>query len=115
MVRARVGDPLFMRYAVRQDGTQVTQSNAPELVRALVGAANLAAGQRVLEVGTGSGYSTAVRAHTVGPAGHVVSLDVNEALVERASDLLRGDGPGQVEVYRQDARASSLSAAYSTA
>jgi protein-L-isoaspartate(D-aspartate) O-methyltransferase len=99
-----VRDPLFRRYTVREDGAPVTQSTAPELVRTMVGAADLAPGQRVLEVGTGSGYSTAVLAQTVGPAGHVVSLDVNQALVERARALLRADGLGQVEVHCRDAR-----------
>jgi protein-L-isoaspartate(D-aspartate) O-methyltransferase len=99
------GEPLFKRYAVREDGTLLTQSTEPGLVRAVVGAADLAPGQHVLEVGTGSGYSTAVVARIVGPTGHVVSLDVNQALVERARDLLHADGLVQVEVQCQDARA----------
>ena len=95
---------LFRRYAVCADGTRVVQSTAPGLVRAVVESAEVRAGQRVLEVGTGSGYSTAVLAQIVGPAGHVVSLDVNQALAERARDLLRADGLRQVEVHCQDAR-----------
>jgi protein-L-isoaspartate(D-aspartate) O-methyltransferase len=83
----------------------VVQSTAPGPVRALVESAEVRAGQRVLEVGTGSGYSTAVLAQIVGPAGRVVSLDVNRALVEQARDLLRADGLVQVEVHCQDARA----------
>jgi protein-L-isoaspartate(D-aspartate) O-methyltransferase len=82
----------------------VVQSTAPGLVRAVVESAEVRAGQRVLEVGTGSGYSTAVLAQTVGPTGHVVSLDVNQALVERARGMLRADGLGQVEVHCHDAR-----------
>src|SRR5918912_2003509 len=95
---------LFRQYAVCADGTRVVQSTAPGLVRAVVESAEVRAGQRVLEVGTGSGYSTAVLAQSVGPTGHVVSLDVNQALVERARALLRADGLGQVEVHCQDAR-----------
>src|ERR671938_1572746 len=95
---------LFRQYAVCADGTRVVQSTAPGLVRAVVETAEVRAGQRVLEVGTGSGYSTAVLAQIVGPAGHVVSLDVNQALAERARDLLRADGLRQVKVHCQDAR-----------
>ena len=95
---------LFRRYAVCADGTRVVQSTAPGLVRAVVESAEVRAGQHVLEVGTGSGYSTAVLAQIVGPAGHVVSLDVNQALAERARDLLGADGLRQVEVHCQDAR-----------
>jgi len=100
-----IEERLFRRYAVRADGTRVVQSTAPGLVRAVVESADVRAGQCVLEVGTGSGYSTAVLAQIVGPAGHIVSLDVNQALVERARDLLRADGLVQAEMHCRDARA----------
>jgi len=45
---------------------------------------DLRPGQRVLEVGAGTGYNAALLAHLVGPAGHVVSLDIDADLVERA-------------------------------
>src|SRR5918912_561434 len=83
---------LFRRYAVCADRTRVVQSTAPGPVRAVVESAEVRAGQHVLEVGTGSGYSTAVLAQIVGPAGHVVSLDVDQAVAERARDLLGADG-----------------------
>jgi hypothetical protein len=41
MAGAGVRDPLFRRYAVREDGTQVTHSTAPEFVRTMVEAATL--------------------------------------------------------------------------
>jgi protein-L-isoaspartate O-methyltransferase len=53
---------------------------------------------RVLEVGAGSGYSTALLAHPVGLSGKVVSLDVDAALTARAADLLERAGCGQVTV-----------------
>ena len=42
---------------------------------------------RVLEVGTGSGYAAALMAHIVGPGGHVLTIDSNEALSVRARQL----------------------------
>jgi protein-L-isoaspartate(D-aspartate) O-methyltransferase len=44
----------------------------------------LAAGQRVLEVGAGTGYNAAVMAQLVGDSGSVVSIDVEPDLVVRA-------------------------------
>src|SRR5690606_15664952 len=41
-------------------------------------------GDRVLEVGTGSGYTTAVLAALVGDSGRVTSMDVNPDLTARA-------------------------------
>jgi protein-L-isoaspartate(D-aspartate) O-methyltransferase len=57
---------------------------------------------RVLEVGAGSGYSTALLAHLVGPMGTVVSLDVDAALTARAAGLLERAGCGQVTVVAAD-------------
>ena len=59
-------------------------------------------GMRVLEVGIGSGYSTALLAHLVGPTGKVVSLDVDAGLTARAADLLERAGCGQVTVVAAD-------------
>ncbi|WP_113700104.1 protein-L-isoaspartate O-methyltransferase family protein [Nonomuraea lactucae] len=42
------------------------------------------AGKRVLEVGTGTGYTGALLAELVGPEGQVVSIDIDLRLVERA-------------------------------
>ncbi|MEV2276998.1 methyltransferase domain-containing protein [Nocardiopsis sp. NPDC049922] len=49
-------------------------------------------GMRILEVGTGSGYSTAVLAELTGPEGRVVSVDVEPDLITRAERLHRDAG-----------------------
>jgi len=97
-------DP-FAHYTIYADGSRVVQSTAPATINRSVTLADLRAGQRVLEIGTGSGYSTAQLARAVGPMGHVVSVDVNEGLVERARGLLGADGFDNVELVCQDARA----------
>lgn len=45
-------------------------------------------GDRVLEIGTGSGYSTALLRELVGPRGGIVSIDVDTELTSRAAVLL---------------------------
>ena len=47
----------------------------------LVGDARLRDGQRVLDVGCGTGYPALLAAHAVGPQGHVVGLDLAEAML----------------------------------
>jgi len=61
----------------------------------------LAAGHRLLELGSGSGYGAALASHVVGPTGHVTTLEIDPHLVEltRANlggtanvTVLEGDG-----------------------
>ncbi len=73
--------------------------------------ARRAAGRAVLEVGTGSGYSTALLACLVGSGGQVVSIDVDASLVERSARLLRADALAQVQVLHRDGRLGYASAA----
>jgi protein-L-isoaspartate(D-aspartate) O-methyltransferase len=63
----------------------------------------LAEGDRVLHVGCGTGYYTAILAETVGPSGRVTALEIDERLAERARrnledrpnvTVLRADGCG---------------------
>ncbi|MGH8886949.1 MAG: protein-L-isoaspartate O-methyltransferase family protein [Egibacteraceae bacterium] len=49
--------------------------------------AGIQPGMRVLEIGTGTGYTGAVLAELAGPDGHVVSVDVDPALIQRAAKL----------------------------
>ncbi len=48
------------------------------------------AGDRVLQIGTGSGYFTAILAELVGPAGHVLGLEVDARLTTEAERNLLG-------------------------
>jgi hypothetical protein len=59
---------------------------------------------RVLEIGTGSGYSTALLAHLVGAGGQVISLDIDPEMVTRTSRLLALDHRGNVTVWHADGR-----------
>jgi protein-L-isoaspartate(D-aspartate) O-methyltransferase len=52
----------------------------------------LSPGQKVLEIGGGSGYHAAVVAHIVGPEGHVYSVERIASLAERARRSLEEAG-----------------------
>ena len=49
---------------------------------------DLREGDRVLELGSGSGYGAALAAEIVGPRGSVVTVEIDEALAARAAALL---------------------------
>ncbi|KMW56844.1 Protein-L-isoaspartate O-methyltransferase [Candidatus Rhodobacter oscarellae] len=57
----------------------------PSLWVSLIARADVQPGARVLQVGAGVGYYTAILSKLVGPTGHIVAYEVEEALAERAA------------------------------
>jgi protein-L-isoaspartate(D-aspartate) O-methyltransferase len=51
---------------------------------------DLRAGDRLLELGSGTGYGAALAAEIVGPSGFVITTEIDAALAERARELLAG-------------------------
>ncbi|MDQ4052447.1 MAG: protein-L-isoaspartate O-methyltransferase [Actinomycetota bacterium] len=71
------------------------QTNSqPRTVEAMLRMLEVAPGNRVLDVGSGSGWTTALLAHLTGPEGRVVGVELEPALVEfGAANLARADLP----------------------
>ena len=67
----------------------------PYMVALMTQALELRAGERVLEIGTGSGYQTAVLAAL---GASVVSVECIPGLAERAREVLRALGHGNVRI-----------------
>jgi len=84
------------------------QTIAEPLVVALMTAAlELKAGDKVLEVGTGSGYQAAILAEIVGKRGlgrigHVYTIERIPLLAERSKELLSKLGYGNISVITGD-------------
>jgi protein-L-isoaspartate(D-aspartate) O-methyltransferase len=55
-------------------------SSQPSTVRAMLALLDVHAGQRVLDVGSGSGWTTALLAQLVGPGGQVVGVEIQPEL-----------------------------------
>lgn len=92
------------RYRCTADGRQLPQTSKPELIATMLRLLDVQPGHHVLEIGTGSGYSTALLAHLVGSHGQVISLDIDPEMVTRASRLLALDGHTNVTVLQADGR-----------
>ncbi|MGH3753348.1 MAG: methyltransferase domain-containing protein [Pseudonocardiaceae bacterium] len=60
-----------------------SSSSMPSIMTWMLEALNLADGQRVLEIGTGTGYNAALLCHRLGDA-NVTSIDIDPALVHQA-------------------------------
>jgi protein-L-isoaspartate(D-aspartate) O-methyltransferase len=89
------------------DGLPVSASSQPAIMAIMLEQLGLAAGQRVLEIGTGTGYNASLIAHIIGDPGSVVTIDVEPDLVDQARASLAtagfdgvvvvcGDGAGGV-------------------
>jgi len=74
----------------------------PWVVAAICAGLELGGGERVLDVGGGSGYSTAVIASLVRPGGAVRSFELVPELAERARETLARLGYAEAEVMSGD-------------
>ena len=62
------------------DGQPISSSSQPAIMAIMLDQLDLAPGQRVLEIGAGTGYNAALMQHIVGPSGTVVSVDIDADL-----------------------------------
>jgi len=84
------------------DGMPVSSSSQPAIMAIMLEQLGLAPGQRVLEIGTGTGYNAALMAYLVGEQGSVVTVDIDADLADRARANLAAAGAGEVIVICGD-------------
>lgn len=92
----------YESYVRQHDGSLLTQSTARDTILHMCQMMELEPGLRVLEVGTGSGYTSALLGGIVGEQGSVVSLNVDSSLIERARTKHAQGGVGNVTVHATD-------------
>jgi protein-L-isoaspartate(D-aspartate) O-methyltransferase len=76
--------------------------SAPHMVAVMAEALDLREGQKVLEIGAGSGYNAAVMAELVGPQGQVITMERHPSLAQKAAKILRETGYANVQVVVGD-------------
>jgi protein-L-isoaspartate(D-aspartate) O-methyltransferase len=112
---------VYHNIAIAIDPGKNLYNGQPGLIARWLDAVAIRRGERVIHIGSGTGYFTALLAHLVGPAGSVTAMDVNAELVERARTNLapwpwvsvhHGDGrhglPSGADVVLVHAGASHL-------
>jgi protein-L-isoaspartate(D-aspartate) O-methyltransferase len=84
------------------DGRLLSTSSQPSAMAGMLFGLDLQPGQRVLEIGAGTGYNAALMAHMVGDTGQVITIDIDADLVAQARANLHRAGYGRVQVICAD-------------
>jgi len=71
-----------------EEGRWTSSSSMPAIMAIMLEQLDLKPGQRVLEIGTGTGFNAALIASIVGPNGKVVTVDIQPDLIEHARKCL---------------------------
>jgi protein-L-isoaspartate(D-aspartate) O-methyltransferase len=85
-----------------QDGIPISSSSQPAIMAEMIEMLELRGGERVLEIGAGTGYNAALLAELVGSSGSVVTIDLDDDLVAAARRHLDAAGYAQVRTVRAD-------------
>jgi protein-L-isoaspartate(D-aspartate) O-methyltransferase len=103
------GAPLQEAYsdqaiAIKTDatGNVLSASSQPPIMAIMLEQLDLRPGHKVLEIGAGTGYNAALMAHIVGETGQVLTLDIDQDLVDAAREHLAAAGLGRVQVVCAD-------------
>jgi protein-L-isoaspartate(D-aspartate) O-methyltransferase len=83
-------------------GQPISSSSQPAIMAIMLDQLDLAPGQRVLEIGAGTGYNAALISHIVGEKGQVTSVDIDPELVALAREHLASAGYEAVTVACSD-------------
>ncbi len=84
------------------DGRPISSSSQPAIMAIMLEQLGVEPGQRVLEIGAGTGYNAALLGHLVGEAGAVTTVDIDADLVEQGRRHLDAAGLAQVSVVCGD-------------
>jgi protein-L-isoaspartate(D-aspartate) O-methyltransferase len=87
------------------DGRTLSSASQPAIMAIMLEQLGLAPGQRILEIGAGTGYNAALLAHVVGETGAVVTIEIDEELAGGARERLNAAGYSSVVVASGDGAA----------
>ncbi|HWE91496.1 MAG TPA: methyltransferase, FxLD system, partial [Pseudonocardiaceae bacterium] len=103
------GIPLPETYAneavyTKCDGTgaRISAASEPKIVAIMLEQLQIQPGDRILEMGAGTGYNAALMATITGDAGHVTTIDIDDDIVAGAQEHLTAAGVTNVVAVRAD-------------
>ncbi len=84
------------------DGSALSCASVPTIVAMMLDQLQVQPGNRVLEIGAGTGYNAALVAQLTGPGGAVTTVDIDPEVTAGARRGLDATGNEQVEVITRD-------------
>ena len=84
-----------------RDGSVISSISQPSMIVHMLELLEVRRGDRVLEIGTGTGYNAALLAELAGP-GSVVSVEIERDLIETARIALSSQGYERVKVMHAE-------------
>src|SRR5689334_7656870 len=93
-----VAEPRWVGRQAAQEARNV------EMLEQLLAAAALEPGERVLDIGCGTGVTTVPYAQAVGPSGHVTGADISQPMLDAARRRVDEAGLTNVELILTDAQ-----------
>jgi SAM-dependent methyltransferase len=93
-----VAGPRWVQRQAMQEARNV------EMLEQLLAAARARPGERVLDIGCGTGVTTEPYALAVGPSGHVTAVDIASPMLDAARQRIAARGLGNVTLLRADAQ-----------
>ncbi len=87
------------------DGQPTSSSSQPTIMAYMLDQLRVGPGQRVLEIGAGTGYNAALLQQLVGAGGRVVTVDLDGDVAWQAAAHLAGAGYPEVTVVQADGAA----------
>ncbi len=85
-----------------ENETVLSTSSQPTVMAMMIEEAKLKNGDKVFEVGTGSGYNAGVISHIVGQNGKVITTELEKKVYEKAKANLKRSGIKNIEIYCMD-------------
>jgi protein-L-isoaspartate(D-aspartate) O-methyltransferase len=85
-------------------GMTTSSSSQPSIMAMMLAQLDPQPGDRVLEIGAGTGYNAALLAHLVGPGGQVTTIDLDPAITQAAQANLDRAGVGANQVAEVEVR-----------
>ncbi|GGN29782.1 hypothetical protein GCM10011609_87050 [Lentzea pudingi] len=85
-----------------EDGRSLSCASAPWLVAAMLDQLDVQPGDRILEVGAGTGYNACLLAQLTGRADLVTTIDIDPDVTAKAKRALTATGYGDVHVITSD-------------
>lgn len=98
--QAYADDPVYTKHD--DAGVSISAASQPTIVAMMLEQLQAEPGQRILEIGAGTGYNAGLIAHLVGDQGKVTAIDVDDDIVEGARAGLTAAGIENVHVVLAD-------------